>query len=205
MTLRLLFLGEGASDSGIAYHVERIATDAGFDVLLSDPDLSRLPMAPGRSVADKLRAVQGLGGVSDPVVIHRDGDAVGRMPRVAEIRAAIEAVMPGVRHVPVVPIRMTEAWLLLDEGLLRRVAGNPNGRARLPLPRSADVERVNDPKKVLREVLTIASGLTGRRLTQFQARFGSYRRQLLERLDPDGAIRDVPSWQHFVSDVSKAL
>ncbi len=60
MTLRLLFLGEGASDSGIAYHVERIATDAGFDVMLSDPDLSRLPKAPADQWRTSLARCRGL-------------------------------------------------------------------------------------------------------------------------------------------------
>jgi hypothetical protein len=34
----------------------------------------------------------------------------------------------------VVPVRMMEAWLLIDEMAIRRVAGNPNGRIPIELP-----------------------------------------------------------------------
>jgi len=100
---------------------------------------------------------------------------------------------------------MTEAWLLTDELELRRVAGNPKGTMRLHLPRPARVESVPDPKGLLKELLGIASGLSGRNLVKFHGRFGQHRRQLLERLDPDGSISVVPSWQSFVSDLESAL
>jgi hypothetical protein len=39
-----------------------------------------------------------------------------------------------VRHIPVVPVRMTEAWLLADEFAIRSAPGNPNGTQSLDLP-----------------------------------------------------------------------
>lgn len=35
--------------------------------------------------------------------------------------------------------------------------------------------------------------------------FSERRRQLLERLDHDGAVRQVPSWQRFVEDLRVAV
>lgn len=38
------------------------------------------------------------------------------------------------RHIPVIPVRMTEAWLLGHELSIRSAAGNPNGSENLELP-----------------------------------------------------------------------
>ena len=113
--------------------------------------------------------------------------------------------MPGVVHVPVVPVRMTEAWLLVDEPAIRRVAGNPNGRCALDLPQVSKVETIADPKKLLKQVLATASELSGRRLKRFNDRFPENRRQLLQRLDTDGPVTQLPSWQAFVHAVEDGL
>ena len=66
-----------------------------------------------------------------------------RISAVMQIRRALEG-MP-VRHVLVIPVRMTEAWLLIDELALRRAAGNPNGRNPLDLPALKDLEALPEP------------------------------------------------------------
>jgi hypothetical protein len=122
---RLLFLGEGSSDEGITVHIERIADECGVPAVVTAPDMNLLRL-PDRSVAGKLTAIRQLGADFDLLLIHRDADRAGRSERVAEIRTAVEKVMPDHRWVPVIPIRMTEAWLVLDEQLIRNVAGNPS-------------------------------------------------------------------------------
>lgn len=205
MTVRVVFLGEGTSDGGLVTHIETIAARQDIDVAVTAPDLGQLPMPPGRAVDAKPRAVAELGGVYDLIVVHRDADNQGVSAREREIAAAVESVANSVPHVPVVPVRMTEAWLLTSEEELRWVAGNPNGRMALKLPTPAGVERVADPKSLLKEVLAQASGATGRRLDRFHQRFSQHRRQLLERLDPFGPVTRLPSWQHFVAGVQHGL
>ncbi|NVI91964.1 hypothetical protein HUX53_33025 [Actinomadura sp. BRA 177] len=205
MTLRVLFLGEGTSDSGITFHIRRIASDHGYRVAVTDPLVERLPQPARRTVQAKLEAIRDMGGQYELVAIHRDADNAGRGPRHQEIQRAVAAVMPDVPCVPVVPIRMTEAWLMLDEACIRRVAGNPNGHMNLDLPKWRNVETVADPKARLREVLASASGLTGRKLNRFRQRFPEHRRQLLERIEPTGPIVEVSSWQAFNSDLLSGL
>jgi hypothetical protein len=153
----------------------------------------------------QLRAVIDMGGVYDLIAVHRDADSQGVSARVEEIAAAVAAVAVDVPHVPVVPVRMTEAWLLTSEEDLRWVAGNPNGRTDLNLPGLGSLERVADPKGLLKDVLARASGASGRRLDRFHKRFSQHRRQLLERLDPTGLVTRLPSWQHFVTGVENGL
>lgn len=205
MIIRVLFIGEGTSDSGIATHILRIVTDNGHSAVITDPLVDRLQPPPRKTVAGKLQAVKDLGGEYDLVVLHRDSDSEGRPPRLAEIDRAMGQVMPDVPHVPVIPIRMTKAWLLLDEAQIRRVAGAPNDKTALDLPRAGKVESLPDPKALLKTTLARASGLKGRRLEQFNNRFPQHRRLLLERIDPDGPIHDVPSWQDFNMDLAVGI
>lgn len=205
MILRILFIGEGSSDSGITTHIRRVVSQHGRSAVITDPHADRLPPPPRKTVAAKLKAIKELGGEYDLVVLHRDGDREGRPPRLAEITSAMQQVMPDVPHVPVIPIRMTEAWLLLDEAAIRRVAGAPNGKMALNLPKAKNVESIADPKAVLKQTLANASGLTGRRLNQFNDRFSQHRRQLLEGVDPDGPICNVPSWCNFNADLTSGI
>lgn len=205
MTIRVLFIGEGPSDSGIAPQIENLAARLSIAVAITDPDLGRLREPPGRAVAEKLKAALAIGGEYDLIVVHRDADRDGRDARLTEIATAVQAASAGSCYSAVIPVRMTEAWLLTDESELRRVAGNPKGTTQLDLPKPARVEAIPDPKKLLKEILGIASGLSGRKLVKFHDRFSQHRRQLMEGLDPDGSIGVVPSWQCFVTDLESAL
>lgn len=202
MTIRIVFLREGTCDSGIVPHIEAIAADHDLDVAVTDPELDRLPKPPGLAVEDKLRAVLDVGGVYDLIVVHRDADNQGVAARIDEIAAAVCAVSAEVPHVPVVPVRITEAWLLTSEDELRRVAGNPKGRISLDLPPVGALERIADPKELLRDTLAKASGVSGRRLDQVRKRFSQHRRQLLDR---SGPVTRLSSWQHFVTGIENGL
>ena len=54
-----------------------------------------------------------------------------------------------VRVVCVVPVRMQEAWLLIDEAALRRAAGDPNGTQPLAMPDVQRLEELADPKQLI--------------------------------------------------------
>ncbi|MEU6628828.1 hypothetical protein ABZ905_11110 [Streptomyces parvus] len=208
MTVRALYLCEGSSDTGLRFHIEAIAADMGREILVTVPELDRLPNKPGHSVEDKLRAAQQLsdsGHAYDLVVIHRDSDREPPDRRRTEIAEAVAAVSPGVAHVPVIPVRMLEAWLLLDQAAIREVAGNPNGRVPLNLPKPARVESVADPKAVLKQAIATASEERGRGLQKLQTRFSANRARLLQMLDREGPVRQLASWQSFANDLCDAL
>jgi hypothetical protein len=205
VTLRVLFVTEGSSDQGLRPHIERVAAEAGRNIVLTSPDFALLDGHVGHTVADKLRATRGLGGTYDVVVVQRDADGQGAAVRREEIAGAVGEVWAGCRHVPVVPVRTLEAWLLVDEELIREVAGNPRGRVRLDLPKGAAVERVPQPKKLLKDSLAAASELTGRRLETFQKRFPQNRHRMLELIDPTGPLCDVPSWRSFRAELREAF
>ncbi|MFJ8030353.1 hypothetical protein [Streptomyces sp. NPDC096032] len=208
MTLRALYLCEGSSDTGLRFHIEAIAVEAGREILVTVPDLDRLPNKPGHSVRDKLRAAQQLsdgGHQYDLVVIHRDSDRHPAEHRRKEIAQAVAEVSPGLAHVPVIPVRMLEAWLLLDHAAIREVAGNPNGRVTLELPKAARAEAVGDPKALLKQAIAAASEESGRGLKKLQARFSENRARLLQMLDREGPVKQLASWQSFTHELQEAL
>ncbi|MET9863965.1 hypothetical protein ABZY93_32530 [Streptomyces smyrnaeus] len=208
MTVRALYLCEGSSDEGLRFHIEAIAAEVGRELFVTVPDLNRLPNKPGHSVTNKLRAAQQLsdgGHAYDLVVIHRDSDGHPVGHRRREITEAVAQVSPHLAHVPVIPVRMLEAWLVLDHAAIREVAGNPNGKVVLNLPKAARVESVADPKALLKQALAVASEEKGRSLKKLQARFSENRARLLQMLDREGPVKQLASWQSFTSDLQEAL
>lgn len=205
-SVRFLFVGEGPTDEELVVHLERCCVLAGADEASGvAPDLSRLPYRVGRTVAAKLEEALRLEPNADLVFVHRDADDRDPTPRHDEIRRAVQEVGDSVRHVAVVPVQETEAWLLLDEGELRSVAENPSGRVPLSLPTPSTVENVADPKAQLRETILVASEQTGRRRDRINRRYGQKRRLLIRRLDPTGPIRGAPSWARMFSDLQHAV
>lgn len=85
-----------------------------------------------KGLANKLSTALLLEPSANLVFAHRDADATDEAPRVDEIKTAAEG--PAVHTVPVVPVRETEAWLLLDEGAIRHVVENPSSSVELSLP-----------------------------------------------------------------------
>lgn len=204
-TMRIAFLGEGSSDNGIAPHIETLAAERGIRSSVTVPDFARLGSRVGHSVPEKIGALRKFGHAYDLLVVHRDADGSGFDARTSEINQAIASKWAEVAHVPAIPVRMLEAWLLLDEQAIRQVAENPNGRIPLNLPKVNAIELYADPKALLKESLARASGLSGRRFEQFQRRFSQHRLRLLELLDPHGPVLALPSWKHFVDDLDVAF
>ena len=147
----------------------------------------------------------------DLLFIHRDADdyidtnGAGPDKRYNEIQAAVQSVRYHGRYVGVVPVRMTEAWLLANECEIRRVAGKPDNRCNLNLPALGNIERMSNPKKRLKEMLLQAGPPSGRRRKNFKNKFGSHRRQLIEKLPVGGPLEQLPSWVQFRNDTIAAL
>ncbi|MDQ1829800.1 hypothetical protein [Massilia scottii] len=137
----------------------------------------------------------------DVLFVHRDAEAMPREARLDEIAEAMRGVdMP---FVPVVPVRMTEAWLLSDETAIRFAAGNASGRHLIELPPRKKWEALPDPKEVLLNALTAASGLSGRKLGKFQPE--KARALITQRTESFAALRGLPAFDAFEKDVAQTM
>jgi len=207
MRVEFALVAEGPSDQALVRPLEDLCVECGASEAIGEaPDLRRLPFTVGRRVADKLRAVVELSPEMDLYLIHRDADARDPGPRYAEMRRAVGHVDAELRWIGVVPVQETEAWAMLDEAEIRRVAENPRGTMGLGLPRRpARVEAVADPKRKIDDAIVRASGLSGRRLSKFRRSLPWRRALLLQRIDVSGPIHHVPAWRRLRNDLRSAI
>ena len=204
MTRRIRFtlLGDGSSDKALMRHVEwlvreNIAPDVAIDPQWADLRAAK-PKPEGLHGRIE-RAVELY--PCDVLFVHRDAEKDEPEKRFQEIAEACDGVRVGSNPVPVVPVRMSEAWLLCDEKAIRKAAGNPTGEQRLDLPKLKDVEGLTDPKSTLQNVLRSASGLTGRRLRAFSPRA----RLVADNITDFVSLRRLSAFQRLESDVQRIL
>jgi hypothetical protein len=136
--------------------------------------------------------------------IHRDAEKEAHEIRVSEIRATITQLSSiSIPTVCVVPVRMTEAWLLFDILALRKAASNPNGKVALQLPNIKSLENELDPKNVLHQILRQASGLSSRRLRKFSADDCTHR--VSELINDFSPLRVLPAFVALETELKNVI
>lgn len=197
-SLQFALIREGTSDDGLVPHIRALLIRAGATSVVGAPRLY-----PG-STKRRLAQVLAEGDTPQLIFVHRDADTADHSTRRNEILQAAEELQCAERVVPVVPVQELEAWLLTDETAIRRIAGRPSGKVRLDLPTLKSIEATSRPKEVLQEACATASEKSGARLKKERAQFNARRASLLERLDIDGQVTRLPSWNRFVADLRNA-
>ncbi|KWT92698.1 DUF4276 family protein [Candidatus Magnetominusculus xianensis] len=141
--------------------------------------------------------------------IHRDAEGDTYDNRVSEIRKDIKnisAKYKGRQTVCVVPVRMTEAWLLFDETAIRLAAGNKNDRVVLDLPYLKTIEDKPNLTDVLEKLLIVASGNTrGRKLKQFKRDISEKAFKVAENIEDFSPLRKLSAFQHLEEELTAAL
>lgn len=137
----------------------------------------------------------------DVLFVHRDADRSSVQVREQEILQAAASSAGQATPICVIPIRMTEAWLLADPGAIRRAAGNPNGTVQLKLPPIARLEAHADPKTLLFDTLACASELGPNRLRRFDRLRA--RRQVSGFMENVSVLRQLQSFVHMETQVQR--
>jgi hypothetical protein len=131
----------------------------------------------------------------DLIFVHRDAEREPLLARRSQVEEAIGRagnVAPIPPAVIIVPVRMTEAWLLLDAQAIRLAAGNPNGSVRLNIPHLHELERVPDPKNVLHSLLCDATELGTNRRRRFDVSRAVWR--VADYIDDFSRLRSLPAF-----------
>jgi hypothetical protein len=141
----------------------------------------------------------------DVLFVHRDAERASLARRVREIDNALKKSSrpEALPVVSVVPVRMTEAWLLIDEAALRVAAGNPRGRQQLTLPAVRELEGLPDPKAALHDLLREASGLRDRRrrLEHFERDLGRCVQRVAEQIENFSLLRQLDAFRALEKQV----
>ena len=197
--LRFTLLADGSSDRALVpilrwllrQHCGNIPIQPAF------ADLRRLPKPPRELVGriDKSIALYPC----DLLFVHRDAETKTILAREKEINAAVAKSREGGRLpvICVVPVRMQEAWLLIEETALRTAAGNPAGRGPLKMPDVKRLEDLQKPKQILHDLLARASELGGRRLKRFKRDLASRAHQIAEWIEDFGPLRQLPAFRRL--------
>ncbi len=197
--MRYTFVSDGSSDKVLVpiltWSLRRF-TDEAIEDQWADP--TRIPRQPDPT--SRLRLVLEEY-PCDLLFVHRDAEGQTPEERRAEVAALLENAP--IRGVPVIPIRMTEAWLLFDESAIRSAAGNPNGTQDLGLPRIDRLEDLPDPKAVLHQALTTASGLNARRRGTFPVHQRVHR--IADYLDDYSRLEALSAFRSLQADIRTAL
>lgn len=104
--------------------------------------------------------------------------------------------------VPIIPIQMTEAWMLADPETLRTIIGTDIQVQMLGLPgRAQQVESDSDPKRTLSQAIQNAYAQRSRRR---RIELGALYEPLARQISLD-RLGTVPAYQQFVNDMTRVL
>ena len=137
----------------------------------------------------------------DILFIHRDAENEDYQHREAEIHRVVPLEKID-SVVCVIPIKMTETWLLTDPVVIRCAVGNPNSAVSLPLPSLGKLEACQ-AKEVLFQVLTIASEFGAQRRRKFKPE--KYRHRVAELTSDLKLLRKIPSFKRFENALLNCL
>lgn len=204
-TLRYTLRCDGPSDRALLPIINWTLRANGFAGALAPAwaDLRHLANPPKR-LSDQLQWAMELY-PCDVLFIHRDAEKESPATRRAEIQTALTALPStiAIPHVYIIPVRMTEAWLLFDEAAIRHAAGNPHGSQPLSLPALQRIEKLPDPKHDLHQLLRLASGVAGRRLEKLNLPHSVYR--IADLIDDFTPLRTLPAFQQLEEDLKSFL
>jgi hypothetical protein len=199
-------LGDGSSDRALLPVLSWLIRDIAGNVPLDAQWADLGPLLPSeRPLRQRVRkAIEYY--PCHILFVHRDAERADAVDiRSEEIRQAcmgLEAQSPELISVFVIPVRMTEAWLLFDESAIRRVAGHPQGRKPLNLPPLQSMERVH-AKDMLHQAIREASELTGRRAKKLDVSRAIH--VVADFIRDYGRLNSLPSFTRLRSDLGSAL
>lgn len=186
------FVGEGSSDERLVPVLERLLMSLRPGANIAVEAHKWVTPQSDRSVKSKIRALKDE--PYDIVFAHRDADSTEKIEiekRIAECLACQDE-----RVVPVVPVRMAEAWALADlyaeQDFQKWWSGKGLG--------FNSIETCANPKGLLREYLSRdQAGL----LTP--SRFAAKRAEVLEGISVEGPVRRLEAWKRLCSEVKEAM
>ncbi len=139
----------------------------------------------------------------DFLFVHRDAEGVDAAVRQREIEADWLNSQQTATLICVIPVRMTEAWLIANAKPIRSAVGNPTGSIALGLPAIKDIESLPNPKEILFAALKAASGRGASRKRRFNPH--QFRHRVGELTDDLEPLRKLSSFRHLETQVKKHL
>jgi len=201
--LRFTLVADGSSDRALVPILRwALRQQLNAKPAVEFADLRKLPQRP-RALSDRIaRGVELY--PCEILFVHRDAERETLDKRLQEIQGALESIHENIPWIGVVPIRMQEAWLLIDANALRKAADGTDKR--LPvLPPIKRLEDLPDPKQKLRDLMRQAGGASGRKLKKFNRDLEERIQRLAETIDDFSPLRQLSAFQRLEKDIQEVL
>ena len=199
--IRYTLITDGSSDRALMPILNWLLMELGVNIPIQAAwaDLARLPHPP-KKLEDRIEKAIALY-PCDLLFVHRDAEKETRQKRVSEIHQAVNLLKEDVKLpvVCVIPVKMTEAWLLIDEKAIREAAGNPKGNQCLNLPKPSTIEKLSDPKETLKALLNLARGHSPRKPSKFSIT------RIAELIDDFQLLKQLSAFMDLESELKQTL
>lgn len=205
--LRYTLISDGSSDKVLLNVIQWLLDDLFPEIPFSGryADLRKLPKPPKLSdVRGRIELTQEYYPF-DILFYHRDGESVNQ--KIVEQRIN-ELKQQGLiefenKAVCIIPIKMMETWLLFDVEAIKKAAGNRNYSHPIKLPPVNTLEREQDPKTILHELLRKVSGKKNRNLKNFNV--GQAVHLVGEYIEDYSPLRELFAFRQFENDLQKII
>ena len=136
--------------------------------------------------------------------VHRDAENKPFDVRLNEIKTYWHLTnLQNPKMVPIIPIKMTESWLLIDKNSIKVAAGNRKYKGDISLPNFSQLEEISDPKEQLFKLLKQVSELKGRRLIKFNIHKAIY--NVGNNIKDFSTLRRLSGFQRFENEVKNVI
>jgi len=203
--LKYTLIADGSSDKTLL-KIIKWSLDNLYPTLPNEgsfADFRILPTPPKR--LDEKVKVANLYYPFDVVFIHRDAETTN--PKIIEQRykeifnELDDELYPKI--VCVIPIKMMETWLMIDPYAIKTAAGNRNYEGKIELPSLKNLEKENQPKVTLHELLRMASGLKSRNLKKFNPDKAVH--LVAENIEDFSSLRNLVAFKAFETDLKRVV
>lgn len=202
------FYGEGAAEYGFLFAI----VERTLEELLPDADLHGIPFdnidTSGLSQVERMARVGKEARGYTFVVFHLDADGPNTEtayserfePGYTQILQDKDSNRVNPDFVPVIPVRNTDAWMLVDFDAFRQAVGTHQGAEELGFKQKPhQVESIPDPKTVFEDA--VKNARPGRRKT---VALDSVYFPLAQRISLD-LLAKVPAYQEFLGRLTDTL
>jgi len=202
MVFKFLLISDGSSDATLI-PIIKFALKSRFnayDFIGERADFYRVPNRP-KTLHDKVVVGRDLYN-PNIIFVHRDCEKDTIENRYNEIDQAL-LNLDTTNLFKIVPLRMTEAWLMIDPMAIRLAVNNPNGTIKFSLPAAKSLEGIVDPKQYLESLLRMASELKGRRLDSLNTRRAIH--LVADHIKDYTPLFNLTSFQSFLTQLDQLV
>lgn len=204
-TLRYTLIADGSSDK-VLLRIIKWSLDSYYPKMATEQnfaDFRQFPNPP-KTVGQKVKQAKDYFPY-DILFIHRDAEKNDNAmvdKRIEEIKREI-GIEEFERTVCIIPVRMMEAWLLINEDAIKKAAGNRSYNQPINLPAPKVLDKEKNPKEILHTLLRNASGLKGRRLSTFNPHSAVH--LVAEFIDDYSPLRQTKAFNAFESELKQKI